>query len=215
MLKLGVFFCVFTPALLKRFVIVVKLFRKFALLPLAYWNIFNFFSPSLRISQKQKQSSQVKVVVNPPSPDLCNTLRVQRINEIRRHSSHSPSLTTKEYSVEKDRRHSGVSPNQLGIDTEHMRFLNCSPAASRRISCGSLFKPNEALGLSKSSLFADSSLNFVFDRRLTETADKIKSDAMNVNEKGDKTKRLPIINPLVRLPSWPSKYSIKKKIFSN
>lgn len=43
MLKLGVFFCVFTPALLKRFVIVVKLFRKFALLPLAYWNIFNFF----------------------------------------------------------------------------------------------------------------------------------------------------------------------------
>lgn len=132
-----------------------------------------------------------------------NTLRVQRINEIRRHSSHSPSLTVKEYDAEKDRRHSGVNPNTLGLDSEHMQFLNCSPAASRRISCGSLFKPNEAIGSSKSSLFAGSTLNFPFDRQYTEKEDKGK-DETSGKHKTDKTKKLPIINPLVRSPHWPS-----------
>lgn len=123
-----------------------------------------------------------------------NTLRVQRINEIRRHSSHSPSLTVKEYDAEKDRRHSGVNPNSLGLDSEHMRFLNCSPAASRRISCGSLFKPNEALDGSKSSLLAG----------LNSTTKDGKKDESFVKEKGEKPKKLPIINPLVRSPHWPS-----------
>lgn len=132
-----------------------------------------------------------------------NTLRVQRINEIRRHSSHSPSLTVKEYDSEKDRRHSGVNPNTLGLDQEHMRFLSCSPAASRRISCGSLFKPNEPIGSSKSSLFG-SSLNFPFDRiRSNEKEDKGK-DEHSGKDKMEKTKKLPIINPLVRSPHWPS-----------
>lgn len=106
-----------------------------------------------------------------------------------------------------------------------MRFLNCSPAATRRISCGSLFKvcfpivfvfaipksenisnvifvqPNESshLGGSKSSLFAGSSLAFSFER--TEKQSKDDSD----KEKADKSKKLPIINPMVQLPSWPSK----------
>lgn len=88
----------------------------------------------------QKHYTKVSVFVEPPSPEIKNDLRVQRINEIRRHSSHSPSLTVKEYDKEKDRRHSGFNPNLLGLDSEHMRFLNCSPAATRRISCGSLFK---------------------------------------------------------------------------
>lgn len=141
------------------------------------------------------------VVVDPPSPDLSNTLRVQRINEIRRHSSHSPSLTVKEYDTEKDRRHSGANPNTLGLDSEHMRFLNCSPAASRRISCGSLFKPNEFgnLGSSKSSLLAGSTLAFGIEKKHNE------KDEKEIKEK-TKEKKLPIINPLVRLPSWPSKF---------
>lgn len=80
------------------------------------------------------------VIVEPPSPSVNDELRNQRINEIRRHSSHAPSLSTKEFEKEKDRRHSGFNPNLLGLDPEHMRFLNCSPAASRRISSGSLFK---------------------------------------------------------------------------
>lgn len=162
----------------------------------------------------QKNQSKVHVVVDPPSPELSNTLRVQRINEIRRHSSHSPSLTVKEYDAEKDRRHSGVNSKTLGLDSEHMRFLNCSPAASRRISCGSLFKPNEfgALGGSKSSLFADSTLNFGFDRRNDgRDNDGTKADGKTGNAKD---KKLPIINPLVRLPSWPSEFSIFVSSFS-
>lgn len=132
-------------------------------------------------------------------------MRVQRITEIRRHSSHSPSLTVKEYDAEKDRRHSGVNPNALGLDSERMRFLSCSPAASRRISCGSLFKPNEPIGSSKSSLFNDSSLNFPFDRRSTEKDDKGKDELSSGKDKLEKTKKLPIINPLVLSPHWPSK----------
>lgn len=137
-----------------------------------------------------------------------NSLNVQRNNEIRRHSSHSPSLTIKEYDMEKDRRHSGANPNVLGLDSEHMRFLSCSPAATRRISCGSLFKPNETgtLGGSKSSLFTGSSFGFNFDRKPIDKDDKGKDEVSKV--KVERTKKLPIINPLVRLPSWPSKYFV-------
>lgn len=148
--------------------------------------------------------------MDPPSPDIGGSLRVQRINEIRRHSSHSPSLTVKEYDMDTDRRHSGVNPNTLGLDSEHMRFLSCSPAASRRISCGSLFKPNERIGGSKSSVFAGSSLNFAFDRRPTDKDDKTK-DEFNGKDKNDKIKKLPIINPLVRSPHWPSEFEYYMK----
>ncbi|XP_037923705.1 diacylglycerol kinase eta [Hermetia illucens] len=141
----------------------------------------------------------VSVVVEPPSPLRGDELRVQRINEIRRHSSHSPSLTVREYEKEKDRRHSGYNPNLLGLDPEHVKFLSNSPAASRRISCGSLFKPNEAITLtgSKSSLFMGSSF-FSFD------SDQ-KEEKLSKSERAEqKNKKLPIINPLVRLPAWPN-----------
>lgn len=134
--------------------------------------------------------------MNPPSPDLGNSLRVQRASEIRRHSSHSPSLTVKEYDAEKDRRHSGVSPNELGLDPERMRFLNCSPAATRRISCGSLFKPNEPLDGSNASLLSG--------LHPTPTKDDKNKDDASCDKKGERTKKLPIINPLVRSPHWPS-----------
>uniref|UniRef100_A0A1B0GQ62 Diacylglycerol kinase n=1 Tax=Phlebotomus papatasi TaxID=29031 RepID=A0A1B0GQ62_PHLPP len=141
---------------------------------------------------------KVSVVVEPPSPAITNELRVQRSAEIRRHSSHSPSLTVREYERERDRRHSGFNPNLLGLDQEHMRFLNCSPAASRRISCGSLYKPNEALpiGLSKANLLGSTAAG---------VDGKDEKDEKSKQEKDDqKMKRLPIINPLVRLPSWPN-----------
>lgn len=89
----------------------------------------------------KKHYSHVSVVVEPPSPEITGgESRLQRNTEIRRHSSHSPSLTVKEYEKELDRRHSGVAPNLLGLDSDHMRYLSSSPAATRRISCGSLFK---------------------------------------------------------------------------
>lgn len=151
----------------------------------------------------EKYSTLVSVVIEPPSPEMnASDYRMQRANEIRRHSSHSPSLTVKECDKEKDRRHSGVNPNLLGLSSDHMRFLDCSPAATRRISCGSLFKPNDSAHLrnSKSSLFAGSSLAFSKDRHKEVKVSKEDID----KDKIDKSKKLPIINPLVRLPSWPN-----------
>lgn len=86
----------------------------------------------------RKEFPTVSVIVEPPSPPvLSDEGRLQRISEIRRHSSHTASLSVK--LSDRDRRHSGYNPN-MGLDSEHMRFLSCSPAATRRISCGSLFK---------------------------------------------------------------------------
>ncbi|XP_064545646.1 diacylglycerol kinase eta isoform X2 [Drosophila montana] len=174
---------------------------------------------------------QISVVVRPPTPLRGDSIKpitsssssssilaasscllgVRTLNssEIRRHSSHAPSLAVREYDKDKDRRHSGFNPNYLTLDPEHTRFLSSSPAASRRISCGSLFKPNEALPNlqalkgSKSSLFMGSSL-FGFehfsggdkDDKLGRDKEKTPTEEAN--------RKLPIINPLVRLPNWPT-----------
>ncbi|XP_034487795.1 diacylglycerol kinase eta isoform X1 [Drosophila innubila] len=171
---------------------------------------------------------QISVVVRPPTPlrgdsvkpttsssSILTTpsglLGVRSLNssEIRRHSSHAPSLSVREFDKDKDRRHSGFNPNYLTLDPEHARFLSSSPAASRRISCGSLFKPNEALPNlqtlkgSKSSLFMGSTL-FGFehfnagDKEEKPGKDKEKTPTEEPNRK------LPIINPIVRLPNWPN-----------
>lgn len=106
---------------------------------------------------------QISVVVRPPTPlrgdsvkptastssilmTSSGLLGVRSLNsaEIRRHSSHAPSLSVREFDKDKDRRHSGFNPNYLTLDPEHARFLSSSPAASRRISCGSLFKVSPA-----------------------------------------------------------------------
>ncbi|XP_067638667.1 diacylglycerol kinase eta isoform X2 [Eurosta solidaginis] len=185
-------------------------------------------------SSSPKKSSghgqDISVVVRPPTPlrgdaikpvnaaSATNLLTAARMlpMELRRHSSHATtSLTVREH-AEKDRRHSGYNPNCLSLDPEHTKFLSSSPAASRRISCGSLFKPNEALPNlqtlkgSKSSLFMGSAL-FGFDHFGTAAnggGDKER------DEKGQKdrdrasgeegAKKMPIINPLVRLPNWPT-----------
>uniref|UniRef100_A0A182NZE9 Diacylglycerol kinase n=1 Tax=Anopheles epiroticus TaxID=199890 RepID=A0A182NZE9_9DIPT len=95
----------------------------------------------------------INVVVEPPSPAISDELRSLRVPEIRRHSEHTPNLLAPR-EIDINRRHSNNNPNLLGFDSEHIRFLNCSPAASRRISSGSLlFKP-EGLGSSKSNIFS-------------------------------------------------------------
>jgi diacylglycerol kinase (ATP) len=87
----------------------------------------------------EKSHPRISFVVDPPSPKI-SSLSI-RNNEYRRHSSHTPSnLAPREVDI--NRRHSGHNPNLLTLDSQHMRFLSCSPAASRRISCGSLFKVN-------------------------------------------------------------------------
>lgn len=88
---------------------------------------------------KESEKRRISFAVDPPSPAINNELRALRNNEYRRHSSHTPAnLAPREVDIM--RRHSGHNPNLLTLDSQHMRFLSCSPAATRRISCGSLFK---------------------------------------------------------------------------
>ncbi|XP_017057132.1 LOW QUALITY PROTEIN: diacylglycerol kinase eta [Drosophila ficusphila] len=189
-------------------------------------------------TKKSGHGQDISVVVRPPTPlrgdcikptvsllpcpsggalsvsmGCSGLLGVRSLNasEIRRHSSHAPGLAVREFDKDKDRRHSGFNPNQLTLDPEHARFLSSSPAASRRISCGSLFKPNEALPNlqtlkgSKSSLFMGSTL-FGFDH--FAAGDKDKEDKGGKDKEKTPTeetnRKLPIINPLVRLPNWPN-----------
>lgn len=56
------------------------------------------------------------------------------VDPIRRHSSHVPLNSADNHLIPEDRK--------LSVDIAYTNFLNCSPAATRRISCGSLFKVN-------------------------------------------------------------------------
>ncbi|XP_055633713.1 diacylglycerol kinase eta isoform X2 [Toxorhynchites rutilus septentrionalis] len=139
----------------------------------------------------------INVVVEPPSPAMSDELRSLRVPEIRRHSSHTPNMLAPR-EIDINRRHSGNNPNLLGLDSDHIRFLNSSPAASRRISCGSLmFKPE--LGSSKSNIFSSNMGLFNFERDVES-----KDEEKKKKEQKEKVKKLPIINPLVRLPTWPN-----------
>uniref|UniRef100_A0A1A9W1M5 Diacylglycerol kinase n=1 Tax=Glossina brevipalpis TaxID=37001 RepID=A0A1A9W1M5_9MUSC len=213
---------------------------------------------------------QISVIVRPPTPlrgdairpldtDYCSNLLMARLTsgEIRRHSSHTPAVTAREYDKDKDRRYSGYNPNYLSLDREHSRFLSSSPAASRRISCGSLFKkkrntkgllsgkrtsgllglklfmvaepdiklatlalirpliplPNEVLPHnmqsfkgSKASLLGSTLFNFdhfgLGADKTNDEKDKDKKDKEKTST--EENKKLPIINPLVKLPNWPN-----------
>lgn len=140
------------------------------------------------------------IVIDPASPKLNDHLRVIRGSEYRRHSSHTPGATLTPREIDVNRRHSNHNPNLLGLDSEHVRFLNCSPAASRRISCGTLFKNNEGLPFANTRNIFGSRRSIRRDSKQREKDD----DDKKKDEKEEKAKTLPIINPLVRLPSWPN-----------
>lgn len=154
---------------------------------------------------KKKRIPHISFVIEPPSPSISDhELRSAKLNEIRRHSSHTPSLLAPK-DIEMNRRHSGNNPNLLGLDRDHVKFLSCSPAATRRISVGSLFKPNEgiplSLGASKSNMYGGSTMFGEKDMKHSEERKREKER----DKERMMNKRLPIINPLVQLPSWPSK----------
>ncbi|XP_049305462.1 diacylglycerol kinase eta-like [Bactrocera dorsalis] len=176
---------------------------------------------------------QMRVVVRPPTPLRGHAIKPMNATsatsllsarmlpmEFRRHSSHeTTSLAVREH-AEKDGRHSSFNPNFLSLDPDHTKFLSSSPSASRRISCGSLFKPNKALPNlmtfkgSKSSLFMGSAL-FGFDHFGGGSGDGNSGGDKKRDDKGKKDKecllgaedgarKMPIINPPVRLPNWPT-----------
>lgn len=139
-----------------------------------------------------------RVVIDPASPKLSDHLRAIRVSEYRRHSSHTPGTTLTPREIDANRRHSNHNPNLLNLDSEHVRFLNCSPAASRRISCGTLFKTNEGLP------FVNAKSIFGSRKSISKDKNKIHDKDDDDKKRDEKPKTLPIINPLVRLPSWPN-----------
>lgn len=150
--------------------------------------------------EKSGKFPQVSVIVEPPSPIMNDQLRAERMEkltteaegdsgsdyELRHLCTKSERLSTSDATTSNN----SSSSNLLGIDNEH--FLSCSPAATRRISCCSMLNPNEAAALAAAA-----------------ATSKFYSESDKKDKKEDKDQRenrkLPIINPLVRLPAWPSK----------
>lgn len=153
--------------------------------------------------EKSAKFPQVSVIVEPPSPILNEQLRAERLEklatdtegdsgsdcELRHLCSKSERLSTSDVTTSNN----SSSSNLLGIENEH--FLSCSPAATRRISCCSMLNPNEAAALAA----AAATTKFYSE---SEKKDK-KEDSQRENNR-----KLPIINPLVRLPAWPSEYFV-------
>lgn len=138
-------------------------------------------------TEKNNIMSGVSVVIDPASPLMSDRLRALRGSEYyRRHSSHLPPTLTAPREFDNMRRHSNHNPN----------LLSCSPAASRRISCGTIFKSNERLSFG--------SARNLFNSRKSISRNANGEEKKKEDSKEDKAKALPIINPLVRLPSWPN-----------
>jgi diacylglycerol kinase (ATP) len=107
-----------------------------------------------KISSKNSTPAfpQVSVVVEPPSPShsedkksLKNSSRMASVlSDIFDQGTDTLSVHSPEPSLGTTReRRCSDNPKLLGSDPEYGKFLSCSPAATRRISCGSLFKPGE------------------------------------------------------------------------
>ncbi|XP_053600858.1 diacylglycerol kinase eta isoform X2 [Plodia interpunctella] len=144
---------------------------------------------------------QVSVVVEPPSPSHSEDKKSLKhgssrmasvLSDIYDQGTDTLSVHSPEPSIGTTReRRQSDNPKLLGSDPEYGKFLSCSPAATRRISCGSLFKHGEPdkLSTSVSSIWGEGG-------PMGPTGSS-KSDA------SEKAKKLPIINPLVQLPAWP------------
>lgn len=96
---------------------------------------------------------QVSVVVEPPSPSHSEDKKSIKtiasrmasvLSDIFDHGGDTLSVNSPEPNLGTSReRRQSDNPKLLGSDPEYGQFLSCSPAATRRISCGSLFKPGE------------------------------------------------------------------------
>ncbi|XP_026466696.1 diacylglycerol kinase eta-like [Ctenocephalides felis] len=146
---------------------------------------------------KSAKQTYPSVVVEPPSPIIKSDMRIARARKSIGFEgcaeSRMESLGVRN-DTQRQRSNSDYNPNLLRPDAEHMKFLGCSPAATRRISSGSLFKGNEAavLAASVTSLYAGSSLGL-----------GLGIPQCHKDDKDEPNRRLPIINPLVQLPTWP------------
>lgn len=118
--------------------------------------------PKLRVSPKNEDIKldlkegmptfpQVSVVVEPPSPShseeksvkTCQSRMASVLSDIYDQGTDTLSVHSPEPNLRDRERRQSDNPRLLGSDPEYGQFLSCSPAATRRISCGSLFKPGE------------------------------------------------------------------------
>lgn len=166
-------------------------------------SVSNLAAPQTKPPEEDKSVKfpQVSVIVEPPSPILDEQTRSERVErlkgeadadsesdyDLRNLCSKSERLSTSDVTTS----NSSSKTNLLGIDPEH--FPGWSPAATRRISCCSMMNPQEAAALAAAAATA----KFYSDSEKKERKE----------EKEKENRTLPIINPLVRLPAWPSKYN--------
>ncbi|XP_050509097.1 diacylglycerol kinase eta [Diabrotica virgifera virgifera] len=142
---------------------------------------------------------QVSVIVEPPSPVLTEQIRSERLEHIRVEidgeldpdlellCSKADRLSDK--ISDKSASNNSSNSNLLGISPEN--FLTRSPAATRRISCCSMLNPAEAAALAAAAATSK------FYEATSEKKDPDKREEKD-------NRKLPIINPLVRLPTWPN-----------
>lgn len=111
--------------------------------------------------KEQLPFPQVSVVVEPPSPShseersikTCQSRMASVLSDIFDHGTDTLSVYSPEPNLRDRERRQSDNPKLLGSDSEYGQFLSCSPAATRRISCGSLFKPGEPDKLVETLLF--------------------------------------------------------------
>lgn len=136
---------------------------------------------------------QVSVIVEPPSPDMNEQIRAARAESLADvdfgEELRAEHLST---SAEHSVSNNSSNSNLLGFEPDS-QFLTASPGRTRRISCCSMLNPNEAAALAAAAATT----------KFYEELDK--SERKEEKENAKRSRKLPIINPLVRLPTWPSK----------
>ncbi|XP_066141858.1 diacylglycerol kinase eta isoform X2 [Euwallacea fornicatus] len=156
----------------------------------------------------------VSVIVEPPSPILTEQARAERMEtirieiesvdddiDLRNLCSKSDKLSVSDLS------NNSSTTNLLTVD--HDPLVTRSPAATRRISCCSMLNAQDAAALAAT---AAATTKFYHEGEKKEKKGEDK-------ELKKKQRKLPIINPLVTLPTWPnvtnSKGFISKCLLAN
>ncbi|XP_025833655.1 diacylglycerol kinase eta [Agrilus planipennis] len=136
-----------------------------------------------------------QVIVEPPSPIIDEEARGKRLEYLQTAGDYD-SDSCYELHIKSSEKKSGDSSGSVNsfdsnlhppLEKDYMHFLSCSPAATRRISSCSLLNPAEASVLQAAA--ASKRLDDNKERKI---------------EKEKKSRKLPIINPLVMLPTWPN-----------
>ncbi|XP_044581503.1 diacylglycerol kinase eta isoform X4 [Cotesia glomerata] len=119
---------------------------------------------------------EINVIVDPPSPSMSI-------------DSPSPCPSPDQDNKFGFRRLNKGSMEKLSVEPPELGF---SPQATRRISCGSLLKPSEVVSLAATA------------SKLGGSNISLRHDRAKSIDRTEEVKKLPIINPLVRLPMWPN-----------